>query len=247
MKAMILAAGRGTRLGPLTDKIPKVLVEVNGVPLLEYAIRMLGHYGVKEIIINLHHHAQQIVDFLRARRYFHLQIEFSDETDELLDTGGGLYKARWFFDDGEPFFVMASDIITDLDLHKMSAFHLEQRPLATLAVKRRKSSRELLFDGLHTLAGWHSNVTGETRISRDISNPIAIAFSAVQVIDPAIFGLVTEKGPFSLTDMYLRLAAHHEIKGFEHNNSHWFEFGRMENFQAKGNEALLRKIYLKHA
>jgi len=246
MKAMILAAGKGTRLRPVTDKMPKVLVEINGVPLLEHAILFLRHYGVREVIINLHHHAGQVIDFLRAKNNYHIHIAFSDETDELLDTGGGLNKASWFFDDGKPFFVMASDIVTDLDLHSLYAYHQKHGPLVTLAVKKRKSSRVFLFDEHHTLAGWHSNVTGETRLSREVIDPQAIAFSAVQVMDPAIFSLVCEKGAFSLPDLYLRLAAHHEIKGFTHNESHWFEFGRMENFQAKGNEEILREIYSKH-
>jgi NDP-sugar pyrophosphorylase family protein len=246
MKAMILAAGKGSRLRPITDKVPKVLVEINGVPLLEHAILFLKHYGVKEVVINLHHHAEQIVEFLRSRRNYHMHIDFSDETEELLDTGGGLNKARWFFTDGKPFFVMASDIVTDLDLAALRTFHYHHRPLATLAVKKRKSSREFLFDETYLLAGWHSNITGETRLLRTVRKPHAIAFSAIQVVDPVVFNLVTEKGPFSLTDLYLRLAGSHEIKGFEHNDSHWFEFGRIENLKALENEALLREIYLKH-
>lgn len=243
---MILAAGKGTRLKPLTYGKPKALLEVCSVPLLEYTMLFLRHYGVREVVVNVHHHADQIIDYLGKMNNFNMHVEISDERDELLDTGGGLNKAKWFFNESKPFFLMASDIITDLNLNNLYAFHQKHHPLATLAVKKRKSTRELIFDSNYRLCGWHSNTTGEQRLVRKIRDPKRLAFSAVQVIDPLIFDLITENRSFSLIDLYLRLSASHLIKGFEHNNSHWFEFGRMESLQLGSGEDVVRAIYQKH-
>lgn len=242
MKAMILAAGLGTRLLPLTENKPKALLEVQGIPLLQHTIRYLTYFGVNEIVINIHHHAGQIIDFIRKKNSFGVRIEFSDETDELLDTGGGLYKARWFFND-QPFFLTASDVITNLDLNAMYLKHLALKPLVTLAVKQRSSSREFLFDREYRLCGWQNNATGETRQVRDVKDPMKIAFSTIHLIDPLIFDLITEHGCFSLVDVYLRLAANHLIMGFEHNNSQWFEFGRIENLDRLNKTPEIQSIF----
>ena len=146
MKAMILAAGIGTRLRPITLEKPKCLVEVQGISLLEHTIRYLKYFGVKEIVINVHHFADQIEQFIQHKNSFGIQIALSDEREALLDTGGGLIKAKWFFDDKKPFFLIASDVITDLDLTSLYNYHLLHDPLVTLAVKHRQSSREFLFD-----------------------------------------------------------------------------------------------------
>jgi NDP-sugar pyrophosphorylase family protein len=231
MKAMILAAGIGTRLRPLTLERPKCLVEVQGISLLEHTIRYLKYFGVKEIVINVHHFANQIEQFIQDNNSFDIQIAISDERQALLDTGGGLVNAKWFFGDKKPFFLIASDVITDLDLTALYHYHLLHDPLVTLAVKQRQSSREFLFDPAYRLCGWHNNVTGETRWVREISNPLKIAFSTVHVIDPKLFDLVTETGAFSLIDLYLRLARENVILGFEHNETGWYEFGRIENLE----------------
>jgi NDP-sugar pyrophosphorylase family protein len=243
MKAMILAAGIGTRLRPLTLEKPKSLVEVQGVSLLEHTIRYLKYFGVREIVINVHHFADQIEQFIRDKDSFGIRIAISDEREALLDTGGGLLKAAWFFDDKKPFFLIASDVITDLDLTALYNFHLHHNPLVTLAVKHRPSSREFLFDAEHRLCGWHNNVTGETRWVREIANPVKIAFSTVHVIDPALFGLVIETGAFSLIDLYLRIARQHLILGFEHNETAWFEFGRIENLEGLNSSEGIRAIF----
>jgi|WetSurSiteA1Bulk_404760.scaffolds.fasta_scaffold00024_24 NDP-sugar pyrophosphorylase family protein len=243
MKAMILAAGMGTRLLPLTQNKPKALIEVQGVSLLEHTIRYLKHHGIQEIVINIHHHAEQIVDFIHKNGSFGLRMEFSDETDELLDTGGGLYKARWFFDDNKPFILVTSDVITDLNLQEMCVFHNKASSLATLAVKRRKSSRDFLFDKVFRLCGWQSNTTGETRIVRPVNDPIRLAFSTVHVISPDIFDYITERGRFSIIDVYLRLAVTHPIMGFEHDSSLWFECGRIENLDSLNQTPEIKTIY----
>jgi MurNAc alpha-1-phosphate uridylyltransferase len=243
MKAMILAAGIGTRLRPLTLEKPKSLVEVQGISLLEHTIRYLKYFGVNEIVINVHHFADQIEQFIRDKHSFGLRISLSDEREALLDTGGGLINAAWFFDDKKPFFLIASDVITDLDLAALYDYHLHQNPLVTLAVKHRPSSREFLFDADHRLCGWHNNVTGETKWAKEIADPLKIAFSTAHVIDPRLFGLVTETGAFSLTDLYLRLAAENVILGFEHNETDWFEFGRIENLETLNNSEKITAIF----
>jgi NDP-sugar pyrophosphorylase family protein len=243
IKAMILAAGIGTRLRPITLEKPKCLVELQGISLLEHTIRYLKYFGVKEIVINVHHFADQIEQFIQDKNSFGIHIVLSDERKALLDTGGGLVKAKWFFEDKKPFFLMASDVITDLDLTALYNYHLLHDPLVTLAVKHRQSSREFLFDPGHRLCGWHNNVTGETRWVKEISNPLKIAFSTIHVIDPRLFGAVTETGAFSLIDLYLRLARENVILGFEHNQTAWFEFGRIENLEGLNRSTEIRAIF----
>ncbi|MBN2613354.1 MAG: nucleotidyltransferase family protein [Bacteroidales bacterium] len=229
MKAMILAAGKGTRLKPYTDHKPKAMVEINGITMLGHQINYLTYYGVDEIIINVHHFPGQIKDFIRNQNY-KIRIEFSDEQDELLDTGGGLKKASWFFDDGKPFFLVGVDIFTNLNLESMYNHHLRHNPLATLAVKKRDSTRDFLIDQNNVLCGWKNNITGEQVISRKSETGLTnIGFSVVHVIHPRIFSMVTETGPFTLTSLYLRLAGDHTILAYPHNNDQWFEFGRTEN------------------
>ena len=233
MKGMILAAGKGTRLRPLTDKIPKALLTIQDKSLLEYAINYLKHFGVNELIINVHHFADQIIDYLKEHDNFGIHIEISDERDELMDTGGGLKKASRFFNDDQPFVLMAVDIITNLDLLGMYYRHIKSNSLVTLAVKSRKSTRNLLFNNDFQLCGWRSNVTGETRYVNGFeAYTHSIAFSGIHIIHPDIFGYMTEHGPFSIIDLYLRLAETQKISGFEHDNSVWMEFGRVNNIKA---------------
>jgi N-acetyl-alpha-D-muramate 1-phosphate uridylyltransferase len=246
MKAMILAAGKGTRLLPLTEHLPKALLKIQNVPLLQHCILYFKYFGVNEIIINVHHLADQIIEFLAAHDNFGIRIEISDESEELLDTGGGLLKAHWFFSDGNPFFLATSDVITDLNLEHLYKFHVSHQPLTTLAVKQRKSTRELLLDEHNNLCGWRNNINNEYKWSRQPESYHAIAFSTVHVIDPALFGLITERGAFSMTDLYLRLARDHTIKGFEHNDSRWFECGRVENLEMLNESDEIQTIYRKY-
>jgi NDP-sugar pyrophosphorylase family protein len=243
MKAMILAAGKGTRLLPLTENKPKALIEVQGISLLEHTIRYLKHFGVGGIVINLHHQASQIIDFIRQKNSFGITIEFSDEHGELLDTGGGLYQARWFFDDGRPFVLTSSDVITNLNLNEMYLCHEQTSSLVTLAVRHRKSSREFLFDMDRRLCGWQNHITGEIRMVREVSEPLKMAFSAIHIMNPSIFDCMTERGCFSIIDVYLRLAAVHRITGFEHDDSLWYECGRIENLEFLNQAPEIRSIY----
>ncbi len=226
-KAMILAAGLGTRLRPITNTMPKALVKIGGRTLLEGAIRHLSDYGVKEIVINVHHFADQVIQYLNQNRNFGLNIIISDERDQLLDTGGGLTKVSWFFTGGKPFFVRNVDIVSDLDLHNMMEQHLKSRALATLAVRNRKTSRYFLFDLDHRLCGWTNLKTGENILSIESKmNLEMLAFSGIQVLSPEIFTLITEEGKFSLTSLYLRLAKDHFIKGFRDRGSIWRDVGK---------------------
>jgi NDP-sugar pyrophosphorylase family protein len=226
-KAMILAAGLGTRLRPITDTIPKALMKVDGRTLLEGAIRHLANYGVKEIIINVHHFADQIIQYLDRNSNFNLNITISDEKDQLLDTGGGLKKSSGFFHGREPFFVWNVDIISDLDLHSMMEYHIQSHSLATLAVRKRETSRYFLFNPGHRLCGWTNLKTGEKILSFESSGNLEmLAFSGIQILNPEIFTLITEEGKFSLTTLYLRLAKEHLVKGFMDRASIWRDVGK---------------------
>ena len=244
MKAMILAAGVGTRLKPITDKIPKALVKVNGKTLLEHTVNFLKHFGVDEIIINVHHRAGQIIDYLAHNNNFNIRIEISDEKDRLLDTGGGLKKASWFFNDKSSFFLATVDVITNLNLAELYKYHSGSDALVTLAVKSRPSTRELLFDENNCLCGWKSNITGEKKLLAGEEHiRHSFAFSGYHVINPAIFGMITEKGSFPVTDLYMRLAKKNIINCYIHNDSLWMEFGRLANVRNARKSAELKQIF----
>ena len=230
MKAMILAAGLGTRLKPFTDKHPKALAVVNNKTILQRNIEYLASFGIKEIIINVHHFADQVIDFIKKNKGFGSDITFSDETNEVLETGGGIKKASWFFEnDDKPFVVMNVDILTDLDLNKMIHFHLQQKPLATLAVTSRKTSRFFLFDNEGILSGWKNEKTGEEKISRPSETLVAKAFSGIHVISPEIFSMVKREGKFSMVDVYLELAKSNKILAFDHSDSKFIDVGKPES------------------
>ena len=224
---MILAAGLGVRLRPITNTMPKALVVVDGKPLLQHALEHIKRYGIHDVIINVHHFPRQIEDFLRVNDNFGLSIVISDESDELLETGGGVKKAAWFFSDGEPFVVRNVDILSDLDLNLMMRFHRTEDPLATLAVRDRETSRYFLFEKENTLCGWENRKTEERRISRECGALRNFAFSGIQILQPDIFPLITESGKFSLTDLYIRLASNHPIKGFIDTSLVWRDIGKI--------------------
>jgi MurNAc alpha-1-phosphate uridylyltransferase len=239
MKAMILAAGKGTRLKPLTESKPKALIEVNHTTMLEHQIHYLTTFGVNEIIINIHHFPDQIRDFIMQKKY-KIRIDFSDEKDKLLDTGGGLKKASWFFDDGKPFILIGTDIFTNLNLHDLLLYHKKHNALATLAVKKRNSTRDFLVDRNNLLCGWKNNLTGEEIITRRCGSKLtSYGFSVIHIISPVIFKLISETGPFTMTSLYLRLAENYQIKVYPHNKDLWFELGRIENLKNSEN---LRQI-----
>jgi len=232
MKAMIFAAGRGTRLKPLTDNIPKALVKVGNKTLLEHVILKLKGAGVTDIIVNTHYLAPQITLFLRKKN-FGLNISISNEQHLLLETGGGLVNAAHFFDKNEDFFVHNVDILSDIDLNAMWHYHKEQKSLATLAVKSRKTSRYFLFDTKMQLCGWkNTNTNEEIVVKTSQENLKPLAFSGIHIINSKIFEHITETGVFSLTPVYIRLAKEHKIRGFRHDYSQWFDIGRIETLKA---------------
>jgi NDP-sugar pyrophosphorylase family protein len=234
MKAMILAAGLGTRLRPLTDNRPKALVEVGGRTLLEITVSRLRECGVREVIINVHHFADMVVDYLKANNNFGMRVEVSRE-EGLLDTGGGLKKAAHFFLDkpsriDEPFILHNVDVISTIDLQRMMQFHRERGALASLAVQERETSRYLLFDEELRLCGRRAGRDGEADPVRPAAQVRALGFSGVHVISPRIFSRMTEDGAFSIIDCYLRLAAQEEkIIAFPADEYYWLDLGRPEN------------------
>jgi NDP-sugar pyrophosphorylase family protein len=229
VKAMIFAAGLGTRLQPLTTKIPKALVEVNGVPLIEKVIKKLIIAGVTDIIVNLHHFPEKIKAFVEAKNYFQVNITFSPEAS-LLDTGGGLLNAAHFFDDGKPFILHNTDVLSTIDLTKMIEEHKMNRPLATLFVQNRKSSRYLLFNNSGFLAGWENVKTGEKIIASKHGEHLKnLAFNGIHIIDPKIFELFNSTGRFSIITEYLRLAWHHKIMAYENNDCKYIDAGKPDS------------------
>jgi NDP-sugar pyrophosphorylase family protein len=229
-KAMILAAGPGTRLRPLTDQKPKALVEWQGVPLIDHAILKLKSAGFDEIIINVHHHAEMIIDHVKGKRQFGIRIEFSHEKDELLDTGGGLANASWFFGD-DPFLVYNVDILSGIDLEKMMMAHRASGAIATMAVKERVTSRSLLMSRDSYLKGWRDNRTGESiLVDEGMEALTPIAFSAIHVMDPAIFKLFPMGKKFPLMPFYLELAKSRPVYLYRHDEDEWIDMGKLESF-----------------
>jgi NDP-sugar pyrophosphorylase family protein len=234
MKAMILTAGLGTRLRPLTNDRPKALVEVAGRTLLELALSRLRAFGVREVIVNTHHYADMIFEYLDAKNKFGMRVEISRE-EILLDTGGGLKKAAWFFlegNDGPPksFILYNVDVLSTIDLEAMVRFHTENDSLATLAVQKRETSRHLIFDEHGQLCGRRGGQGAEADVCRPSEHAEALAFSGIHVISPRIFDQMREEGAFSIITTYLHLAARGEkIVAFRADGCYWRDLGRPEN------------------
>ena len=234
MKAMILAAVPGTRLRPLTDDHPKALVEIAGRTLLEITLSRLRAYGIREVIINVHHFADMILDYLKTNHNFGMRIEVSRE-EVLLDTGGGLKKAAYFFLEvskrvEEPFIVHNVDVISTIDLRRMVQFHTEKQALATLAVQDRETSRYLIFDEQLQLCGRRSGRDQQIEFVRSSQQAQALAFSGIHVISPRLFALMMDEGVFSIITSYLHLAAREEkILAFRADEYYWRDLGRPDN------------------
>lgn len=228
MKAMLLAAGFGTRLKPFTDKHPKALATVNGKTLLEHNLKYLQRHGIFDVIVNVHHFADQIEETLRKHNGFGSNVTISDERSAVLETGGGVQKAQWYFEHEPSFVVMNTDVLTTLNLTSLIDFHHLHQPIASLAVMDRPSSRHLLFDEHHALCGWRNNKTGATRISRQSERLIPFAFSGIQVLSPTIFDMPFQ-GKFSLVDVYLHFAVDGIIKGFDHSSDVFIDAGKPES------------------
>ncbi|HSY92364.1 MAG TPA: nucleotidyltransferase family protein [Candidatus Binatus sp.] len=249
MKAMILAAGLGMRLRPLTDDRPKALVEVAGRTLLEITLARLREFGIREVIVNVHHFADMVVDYLKKNDDFGMRVEISRE-DVLLDTGGGLKKAAWFFQEDshrtdEPFLVHNVDVLSTIDLHRMLLFHRQNQALATLAVQERETSRYLLFDEQNQLCGRRSGREQAPEIARPSKETQALAFSGVHVISPRLLALMTETSVFSIIPTYLRLAAQNEkILAFRADEYYWRDLGKPENVAQAARDAEQQLIRL---
>ena len=232
MKAMILAAGLGTRLKPWTDHHPKALALVNGKSLLQRNIEYLQQFGITEVLVNVHHFADQIIDAVEKNKGWGSTITISDETDEVLETGGGLKKAGWYFEGTTPFILMNVDILTSLDMRAMIDAHQSSKPLATLAISERKTSRYFLFDTTQFLRGWRNVQTGEEKpagISTTIPDLKEMAFSGMHIIDPLLLTLMERNGKFSMVDVYLDLCNNHTILGYDHTGAELVDVGKPEN------------------
>ncbi|RZS72111.1 nucleotidyltransferase-like protein [Pseudobacter ginsenosidimutans] len=227
---MIFAAGLGTRFKPWTDLHPKALAVINGKSLLQRNIEYLQHYGISNVVVNVHHFADQIIQAVNENKGWGSDISISDETDAVLETGGGLKKAAHFFSKTEgPVVIINVDILTDLDLGAMLSDHQTAQPLATLAVSDRTTSRYFLFDEYDTLAGWRNVTTGEEKISRAASTYVQKAFSGIHVIDPAMLPMIRQEGKFSMVDLYLQLAKTQPIRAFDHSGSRFIDVGKPDS------------------
>jgi NDP-sugar pyrophosphorylase family protein len=229
MEVFILAAGLGTRLRPITDSMPKALVEIKGIPLLEILLKKLSRFNAVHIIINVHHFGSQVIGFLKQNNNFGLNIEISDEREQLLDTGGGLKKASLLLKE-ENFLIHNVDILTSLDLSSLFNFHTSNGCIATLAVQKRSSSRYFLFDEDKVLCGWENIKTGEKRITRVPRGALRqMAFSGIHAGNRELFSLMPATPVFSIVDFYLSIAEYHQITYFDHSETSFIDLGKKEN------------------
>jgi N-acetyl-alpha-D-muramate 1-phosphate uridylyltransferase len=236
MKAMILAAGLGTRLKPFTDLHPKALLKINGKSLLQRNVEYLGSYGITDIILNVHHFPDQVKQEIDKHHGWGAKITISDESTELLETGGGLKKASWFFEDGKPFVVINVDVLTDVDINAMIEQHNTTNVWATLAVSTRETSRYLLVDETGRLCGWKNKKTGEQKMSKEAKSHEEKAFSGIHVISPKLLPLLKNPDPlcenqnkFSITDAYLELCKLHSIMAYDHSGSKFIDVGKPDS------------------
>ena len=233
MKAMVLAAGVGSRLRPLTDQRPKALLEIAGRPMLEIVLARLAAAGVREVVVNVHHHAEQVERYLRGCTHLRLRLEISREA-ELLDTGGGLKKAAAFFAGTEPFFVHNADVVSGVDLRRLREAHAASGALALLSVRERPASRLLLFDTQGRLCGWENPTTGVRQwAASPVPTVTRLGFDGIQVLSPAIFTDLVETGAFSLTQAYLRLAGQGKrLLAWRADAYYWADIGSVDKLAA---------------
>jgi NDP-sugar pyrophosphorylase family protein len=235
MKAMIFAAGYGSRLQPLTNTIPKALVPLRGKPLLQHTLEFIERYGFDEIIINVHHFSSQVKEFVKEYNS-DLRIVISDESDALLDTGGGLRRASWFFDDQKPFLIINTDLLTDINLQQMMEYHKHQKAMVTLAVREDYRSRYLLIDENKILCGKGNDDTGEQHRIRSVNTQLQkYRFSGIHILDPAVFKHFPQKDRFPIMEWYMEVAKKETVKGFDHSGDLWMDLGRPENLVAAEN------------
>ncbi|GEO11611.1 nucleotidyltransferase family protein [Segetibacter aerophilus] len=229
-KAMILAAGVGSRLKPWTDFHPKALALIHGKSLLQRNVEYLQRYGIKDVVVNVHHFAEQIIDAITKNHGWGSNITISDETEKVLETGGGLLKAAGYLNETNPIVLMNVDILTELNLEAMIGYHQEKKPLATLATTDRTTSRYFLFDEGNNLCGWRNVHTGEERVAQALKgNEAQKAFSGIHIIEPKIFSFISQQGKFSMVDVYLDLMKEHTIKSFDHSDARLIDVGKPDS------------------
>lgn len=235
MKAMIFAAGLGTRFKPWTEHHPKALAFVNGKSLLQRNIEYLQQYDITDVVVNVHHFPDQIIEAVEANKGWGSNVLISDERDAVLETGGGLLKAKHLLEDDEPFVTINVDILTNLDLHKLLAYHQQHKPLVSFGVTNRKTARNFLFDDTDKLCGWRNLTTGEEKgpvllySEEKKQQLVEKAYSCVVVFEQRFFSLVKQTGKFSLTEPYLDLAASHMILGYDHSGDVLVDVGKPES------------------
>ena len=234
---MIFAAGLGTRFKPWTDTHPKALAIINGKSLLQRNIEYLQQYGITEVVVNVHHFADQIIDAVKNNNGWGSSIMISDERDEVLETGGGLLKAKPLLQGAEPFLTLNADILTDLNINNLLAYHKQNKALISFGVTNRKTSRNFLINENNRLCGWRNNTTGEERgpfltfpkgegMNKNLTEK---AYSCVVVFEPKVFSLIRQTGKFSLVDTYLDLATEHVILGYNHTKDKLVDVGKPES------------------
>lgn len=228
---MILAAGLGTRLKPWTDHHPKALAIVNGKSLLQRNIEYLQSFGINNVVVNVHHFADQIVDTIEVNHGWGSHVQVSDETGEVLETGGGLLKAKKYLENESHFLLMNCDILTNLNLNHFFDYHIGHKAIATVAVAQRESSRNLLFNENLELVGWRNNITGEEKTpnkDRSLAEALPYAFSGVHILKNTIFNEIPFTGKFSMIEVYLHLCKNYVVKGYNHTNDIVLDVGKPE-------------------
>ena len=226
---MVFSAGLGTRFKPWTDTHPKALALVNGKPLLQHNIEYLQKYGITDVVVNVHHFADQIIEAVIKNNGWGSNVLISDERNEVLETGGGLLKAKDLLQNGEPFITLNADFLTDLNIDDLITFHKNKNALISFGITSRKTSRYFLFDEENRLCGWRNTNTGEEKISIVKENLKQMAYSCVVVFQPQIFELIPQRGKFSLVETYLSLAADHPIYGYDHSGDKLVDVGKPES------------------
>ncbi len=238
MKAMIFAAGKGTRLQPLTHNLPKALVPFMGRPLLEHIVRKCIRFGITEIVINIHYLGEQVIDFLKQHHYFDIDIRISDERDKLLDTGGGLKKAAHLLEGDGPILIHNVDMVSDINFEELYIRHKNGGAVATLAAMVRTSNRRFLVNSEHLLCGWENVSTGERKMVFEISEPlIPASYCGIAIIESKFLSLIQQEGVFSLTDTFLQVAREHPVRIAFFENLRWVDVGTPEKL------ALAEKLF----
>ena len=229
---MIFAAGLGTRFKPWTDKHPKALALVNNKSLLQRNVEYLQQYHITDVVVNVHHFADQIIAAVEENKGWGSNIIISDERNEVLETGGGLLNAKQLLQSNEPFITLNADILTNLNINDLISFHKKNNALISFGITNRKSSRSFLFDESNRLCGWENSSTGEKKIAINKEPLHAMGYSCVAVFEQAVFALIPQKGKFSLTDTYLSLAPNHLIMGYDHSGDQFIDVGKPESVAA---------------